>query len=118
MCRQQSKPYGYLVKTLAGPANPLLLYRVSTNDGHEELVRGGVFKELDTRALRNSLIAIGNDPEVSNNVAGVPYSVISPSLLFDELEVKRTEAGKEKLPEYAPPSLGSQKVSSLTTEKK
>jgi len=31
--------------------------------------------------------------------------VTSPSLLFDELEVKRTETGKEKLPEYPAPAL-------------
>jgi len=106
LCRQQGKPYGYLVRTVVSQSLfPLLLYRVWTQDGHEELVRGGVFKELDSRALRNDLIAVGNDAEASNIIAGIGFSIVSPSLLFDELEIKRNESGKEKLPEYPPPSM-------------
>ena len=106
LCRQESKPFGYLVETLGGPNyNPRLLYRVYEKDGHEELVRGAVFDELDTRALRNDLIAAGNDPLVSNREGVVPTTVISPSLLFDELEVKRSNAPNAKLPEYPPPDL-------------
>ena len=101
----QGKPYGYRVDTL-GPGNsPRLLYRVYAKDGHEELVRGAVFNELDTRALRMDVIAAGNDPLVSNRPGGVPTTVISPSLLFDELEVKRADTSKDKLPDYPPPPL-------------
>jgi hypothetical protein len=32
--------------------------------------------------------------------------VASPALLFDELQVKRTQATKQKLPEYPAPALG------------
>ena len=32
-------------------------------------------------------------------------TVISPSILFDEIEVKRTDAKNAKLPEYPPPDL-------------
>ena len=99
------KTYGYRVDTL-GPGNaPRLLYRVYASDGHEELVRGAVFNELDVRALRNDLIALGNDPLVSNRVGGLAQTIISPSLLFDELEVKRADTSKEKLPEYPAPGL-------------
>ncbi len=75
------------------------------NDGHEELVRGAVFNELDTRTLRNDLVAAGNDPLVSNREGPVPSTVIAPSILFDELEVKRTDKKNAKLPEYPPPAL-------------
>jgi TldD protein len=99
------KPYGYRVETM-GPANsPRLLYRVYAKDGHEELVRGAVFNELDIRALRNDLISVGNDPLVSNRAGAFPQTVICPSLLFDELEVKRADTSKEKLPEYSAPTL-------------
>jgi TldD protein len=102
MVTEQGKPYGYRVETL-GPGNsPRLLYRVYP-DGHEELVRGAVFSELDVRALRSDLLAVGNDPLVSNRVGGVATTVISPSLLFDELEVKRADTSKDKLPDYPPP---------------
>jgi len=106
MVKDQGRPYGYRVETLGQPGNtPRLLYRVYANDGHEELVRGAVFNELDTRALRTAVIAAGNDPLVSNRPGGIPTTVISPSLLFDELEVKRADTSKDKLPEYPPPPL-------------
>jgi TldD protein len=102
MITEQGKPYGYRVETL-GPGNaPRLLYRIYP-DGHEELVRGAVFNELDVRALRSDLIAVGNDPLVSNRAGGIATTVISPSLLFDELEVKRADTSKDKLPDYPPP---------------
>jgi len=105
MVTEQGKPYGFRVETL-GPGNsPRLLYRVYAKDGHEELVRGAVFSELDIRALRSDLIAVGNDPLVSNRTGGAPTTIISPSLLFDELEVKRADTSKDKLPDYPAPPL-------------
>jgi predicted Zn-dependent protease len=107
MITDQGKPYGYRVDTL-GPGNsPRLLYRIYP-DGHEQLVRGAVFSELDVRALRSDLIAVGNDPLVGNRAGGIATTVISPSLLFDELEVKRADTSKDKLPDYPPPPLGKQ----------
>jgi TldD protein len=106
ICRQENKAFGYYVETLGGIAyEPRLLYRVYANDGHQELVRGAVFDELDTRALRNDLVAAGNDPLVGNREGAVPTTVIAPSILFDDLEVKRTDAKNAKLPEYPAPDL-------------
>ena len=105
MVTDQGKDYGYRVETL-GPGNaPRLLYRVYAKDGHEELVRGAVFSELDLRAVRSDLIAVGNDPLVSNRAGGAPTTIISPSLLFGELEVKRADTSKDKLPDYPAPPL-------------
>jgi TldD protein len=64
-----------------------------------------MFGELDTRSLRSDIVAAGNDLEVSNRAESVPYSIINPSLLFDELQVKRVDASKDKLPEYPAPAL-------------
>jgi len=105
MVKDEGVPYGYRVETLGQPGNtPRLLYRVYA-DGHEQLVRGAVFNELDVRALRSDLIAVGNDPLVSNRAGRTPTTVISPSLLFDELEVKRADTSKDKLPDYPAPPL-------------
>ena len=76
-------------------------------DGHEELVRGAAFGDLDTRALRNDVVAAGNDPFVDNRLLNIPHSIVSPSILFDELEVKPANKNRDKLPEYAPPPLTS-----------
>ena len=107
MITEQGQPYGYRVETLGAGNAPRLLYRVYS-DGHEELVRGAVFNELDVRALRSDLMSVGNDPLVSNRQGGVATTVITPSLLFDELEVKRADTSKDKLPEYPAPPLQSQ----------
>jgi TldD protein len=104
-CRDRGLKYGYFVDTLGPRLSPRVLYRVWTDDGHEELVRGAIFNELDTRALRSDLAAAGDDPLVSNRT-GVPFlTIVSPSILFDELEVKRADNSKEKLPDYPAPPL-------------
>jgi len=105
MLREQQKPYGYFVETLGGLNTPRLLYRLYAQDGHEELVRGAVFSELDVRTLRNNLVAAGDDPLVGNRPGGTPTTVISPSILLDELEIKRADTSKDKLPEYPAPPL-------------
>jgi predicted Zn-dependent protease len=104
-CRTRGLKYGYYVDTLGPRLSPRMLYRVWTDDGHEELVRGAVFNELDVRALRSDLVAAGDDPLVSNRT-GLPFmTIVSPSVLFDELEVKRADNTKEKLPNYPAPAL-------------
>jgi hypothetical protein len=109
LCRERDLPYGYFAETL-GPQNaPRLLYKVWVKDGHEELVRGGAFGDLDTRALRSDLVAAGNDVYVENHSLNIPHSIVNPSILFDELEVKRSTTNKDKLPEYPAPPLVSVK---------
>lgn len=106
-CRNRGLKYGYFVDTLGPRLSPRMLYRVWTDDGHEELVRGAVFNELDIRALRSDLVAAGDDPLVSNRT-GLPFmTIVSPSVMFDELEVKRADNTNEKLPDYPAPALTS-----------
>jgi hypothetical protein len=77
---------------------PVLIYRVYP-DGREELVRGLRFRGLNSRALRD-VLAASSETEAFDfvNVAAplaflgaggylAPASVISPGLLFDELEL-------------------------------
>ena len=103
LAREHNLPYGIYVETLGPGLEPRLIYRVYTNDGHEELVRGAEFADLDVRSLRSNLIAAGTAPMVENHLESVPFSVASPALLFNELEIKRTQASKLGLPEYGPP---------------
>jgi predicted Zn-dependent protease len=104
LCQQRDLPYGYYVESVTGAHAPRLLYKVWVKDGHEELVRGAVFGDLDARALRNDLIAAGSDLKVESRLLNIPHSIVTPSILFDELEVKRQDIQKSKLPEYpAPP---------------
>lgn len=107
LCRSQERPYCYFVDTLGPRLSPRVLYRVWSKDGRQELVRGAEFQELDTRSLRSDVIAAGDDFLVSNRLGATPRTIISPSLLFDELVVKRADLAKEKLPEYPSPALPS-----------
>ncbi len=102
-----------------GDRLPLLVYRVYAADGREELVRGTRITGLNTRVLRN-VTAIGNDPFVYNYMQtqvagfagtalgafgsaqnGLPSSVVAPSLLFEELDV-RGARGEPKRPPLLP----------------
>jgi len=92
---------------------PILMYRVYP-DGHEELVRGMRFRGLSTRSLRDILAAstettvfdyINNGAPLARSGVGgyiALTSVISPGLLFDELEVDQLQNTLQK-PALVPP---------------
>lgn len=109
LCKKRDLPYGLYAATMGPKLAPRLLYRIWVKDGHEEIVRGGVFGDLDVRSLRSDLIAVGTKPAAEERFEPVAYSVASPALLFDELQVKRAQEQKQKLPEYPAPPLTSQK---------
>ena len=105
LCQQRDLSFGYYVETFGPKLTPRLIYKVWTKDGHEELVRGAAFGDLDPRALRSSLIAAGDEAYVDNHLLNIPHSIVAPAILFDELEVKRANQNKEKLPEYPAPAV-------------
>jgi hypothetical protein len=107
MCKDQGRPYGYYVETTGPQLSPRLLWRVYVSDGHMELVRGAVFKQLDTRALRSDILATGNDTYVYNRAEPLPSAIVAPSLLFGELEIQRANRTREKLPQYPAPALST-----------
>jgi hypothetical protein len=109
MCKDQGRPYGYYVETTGVRLAPRLLWRIYSNDGHMELVRGAVFNQLDIRTLRSDIIAAGNDAYVYNRTEPLPSAIVAPSLLFDELEIQRANRTREKPPQYPAPSLNPPK---------
>ncbi|MGB2628474.1 MAG: metallopeptidase TldD-related protein [Candidatus Acidiferrum sp.] len=95
---------------------PLVVYKIYPSDGHEELVRGARITGFSPRLLRN-IAGIGNDDFVYNymqsQIAGVsgtalgafgtaqnglPATVIAPSLLFEEIEVRGARGEPKRLP--------------------
>lgn len=105
LCKQRDLPYGLYVESMGSKLVPRMMYRIWAADGREELVRGAAFEDLDTRSLRSDLIAAGDVLSVEDRFEPVASSVATPALLFDELEVKQTQAVKQKLPEYGAPGL-------------
>jgi hypothetical protein len=112
MCRDQGRPYGYYVETTGPQLAPRLLWRIYVSDGHMEMVRGAVFNQLDTRALRSDIVAAGNDEYVYNRAEPLPSAIVAPSLLFGDLELQRANRTREKLPQYPAPPLTNTLTSS------
>jgi TldD protein len=108
----------------SGARMPLSLYRVYVSDGHEEPVREGVIEGLTLRSLRN-MLGTGNDLTVytymqqssSDGLAGtalgafgsaqggIPSTVVAPSLLLDEIEVRGFHGEPRRLPPVPAPPL-------------
>ncbi len=107
----------------SGMRVPLLTYRVYVGDGREELVRGGIIQGLTLRSLRN-IPAAGSDASVFTYMqnsaggfagtalgafgsaqGGIPSTVIAPSLLFDEVEVRGFHGEPRRLPLVPAPPL-------------
>ena len=110
-----------------GDRLPLIVYRIYPDSGREEIVRGARIIGLNTRALRN-IAGIGSDSFVYNYMqtqangfagtalsafgsaqAGLPASVVAPSLLFDEVEVRGERAEAKRLPLLPPPPMTASK---------
>jgi len=110
-----------------GDRLPLVVYRVYPETGREEMIRGSRIIGLNSRALRN-LAGIGNDTFVFNYMqsqingfagtalgafgsaqSGLPASVVAPSLLFEELEVRGARGEAKRLPLLPPPPMSPAK---------
>ncbi|MFI5094076.1 MAG: metallopeptidase TldD-related protein [Candidatus Acidiferrales bacterium] len=106
-----------------GDRLPLIVYKIYPEDGREELIRGSRIIGLNTRMLRN-LGGIGNDDFVYNYMqsqvsgfagtalgafgsaqSGLPASLVAPSLLFDDLEVRGARGEPKRLPLLPPPPM-------------
>ena len=93
----------YIVDAMAGNMNPRLLYKV-TPDGKRTLVRGARLNDLDLRTLRSGIVAAGKDLFANNQLGAVPETVLAPSLLFDDITIRRANDKNDKLPYYPPPA--------------
>jgi len=108
-----------------GDRLPLVIYRVYPDDGREELIRGSRIIGLNTRLLRN-ISAVGNDNFVYNYMQsqvagfagtafgafgsaqnGLPASIVAPSLLFDEVEVRGARGEPKRLPLLSAPQMAA-----------
>jgi TldD protein len=108
-----------------GDRLPLLIYKVYPEDGREEVMRGARIIGVNSRSLRN-LAGIGNDNFVYNYMqsqiagfsgtalgafgsaqGGLPASVVAPSLLFEELEVRGARGEPKRLPLLSAPPLSA-----------
>lgn len=109
-CRAQGLSYGILFREIDSTFTPqgtelsvpILAYKVYVEDGREELFRGADIFDLTVRELR-TILAAGNDAHPFNIILGnghqgegIPVSVIAPSVLLDEIDLRKSTDAKEK----------------------
>jgi predicted Zn-dependent protease len=105
MCQEENLQYGILIKALIGDGRspigmPVLTYKVYVADGHEELIRGAFAQAIPIRSLRQ-IEAVGNDAFVVNRLAGsnelpTPTTIVAPSVLLEEVELKKPTGTQQK----------------------
>jgi len=105
MCQEENLQYGILIKSLISDGrspigSPVLTYKVYVADGREELIRGAFAQGIPIRSLRQ-IEAVGNDTFVVNRLAGsnelpTPTSIVAPSVLLEEVELKRPTGTQQK----------------------
>jgi len=95
---------------------PVMIYKVNVDSGTEEPVRGITLSELTIKDLKY-MAGVSNDYSLyhcqmppggditgasyfygGKSTMGIPASIISPSVLFEELEFKKLEEDKKKNP--------------------
>ncbi|MBI4717623.1 MAG: hypothetical protein HY763_07450 [Planctomycetes bacterium] len=91
--------------------SPIHAYKVFVSDGREELVRGLEFLPVQTRALKR-ILAADNEPKAHNTVSPISLSVITPAILFEDLELRRLTEELDKPPILKSPAQRGGRMSS------
>lgn len=100
--KDEGLEHGLRIKALERGSNdelgdPIYAYRVSAADGKEEMVRGLRFRPVQATAMKR-ILAAGKDAKAYNSQAGISASVVSPAVLFEELELTKLEGEFDTLP--------------------
>ncbi len=122
ICRDMDLEYGIIIKKVrdkyfflqsdpdtdltpaqrkAELCSPVEVYKVYASDAREEPVRGMEFEGMTVRTLKD-IMATADDVNVHNFMMGrnfeMPASIVSPSILIEEIELKKTEKKPSKPP--------------------
>jgi predicted Zn-dependent protease len=105
LCVTEKLDYGIVIKAIypdgrSALGTPVLAYKVYVTDGREELIRGASLDGISVRSLRQ-IEAAGDDRFVANRLSGnrgnpTPVSVVAPSVLLQEMELKRPFGTQQK----------------------
>ncbi len=123
--KRQGKPYGLIIRDITGgntntssygyqafKGMPRMVFRVDVKTGEESLVRGVEIVGTPLSAV-NRIQATGRKQGVFNGFCGaesgnVPVSTVAPAILLQEIELQRSEEGKDRPPLLKSPSASSQ----------
>ncbi len=88
--------------------NPVFAYKVYVADGREELIRGMQFMPVDIRSLKR-ILAASKERQIYNAASIMAYSIVTPAVVFEELELSKIEEEFDKLPILKSPALRTAK---------
>jgi TldD protein len=89
------------------PVRPLVVYKIK--DGKELPVRGLTLEGLLPRSMKD-ITAVGKDATVYNFIeaggggTGIPTSIVTPSLLFSDIDIRKQNGKNRKPPLYSRPT--------------
>ncbi len=119
-CKKQNKPYGLIVKGIAGGetntedwtfqafnVEPTLLYQLDAKTGEEKLVRGASIVGTPLTSIQN-IKACGDMSGVFNGFCGalsgqIPQTNAAPAVLTSTLEVQKVSYSPDRPPNVPPP---------------
>lgn len=104
LCKEQELEYCVRVDGLDSMYSPFAAWKVYL-DGREEPVHGIEFTGVNLRALRD-ITAVSRETTVQDLSQGVSASIVTPSILVQEMEIKKTEDKPEKKPYLPHPYFG------------
>ncbi len=107
-CKDQGLPFGVIFRennatfSTFSNAGSVVAYKIYVEDGREELFKGASVSDLSVRELRR-IMAAGDDPfpfslliNSSYNGTGTPASIVAPSVLLEEINLKKSGFAKRK----------------------
>ena len=97
LCREQELEYCLLVRDIGSFNGSFSAYKVYTSDGREEPVHAIEFIGASLRALRD-IVAVSKEMKVYNMAWTPPASLVAPSILVQEMEIKKTEDKPDRKP--------------------
>lgn len=118
--RRQKKPFGLIIRDIAGGSTNTsgygyqafkgatrLVFKVDPETGEETLVRGVEVVGTPLSSI-NKIVAASDQTDVFNGYCGaesgyVPVSAVAPALLTTEIELQRTQQSKERPPILSAP---------------
>lgn len=108
-CKTQGLSYGILFREIDSTFSPgggqlsvpIKAYKVYVEDGREELITGSSVVDYSVRELRN-ILAAGNDAHPfsilmgnGHQGEGIPVSIVAPSVLVEEIYLRKNTSDKE-----------------------
>ena len=120
LVKQRNKEYGIVVRRMRSGLHPVLAWKVFP-DGREELIRGIQFSDLNAAAFKE-IVAASKDPNILavqfipqigmgifsfGDESYAPVTLAVPSLLFEDVTVRKVRGASSKPPVISNPYFDS-----------